>query len=192
MLRSKRLVYLSEDLIREAMEIARREGKSLGVFVEEAVKIALLAKKLGYELKEVADLLEVTKANRILGGTFVPLNVFNYFIKVASKGKSVRFNEKWYESGRLHGRYLKEKFEDPVRVFKAFLKASRWDLNDIDVINGQDSIKLRCFSTVLTDEGTKALLKYVEGAFHGMGYETIRSDHMRGMIILEFKKAQKY
>lgn len=191
MLRSKRLVYLSEDLIREAMEIARREGKSLGVFVEEAVKIALLAKKLGYELKEVADLLEVTKANRILGGTFVPLNVFNYFIKVASKGKSVRFNEKWYESGRLHGRYLKEKFEDPVRVFKAFLKASRWDLNDIDVINGQDSIKLRCFSTVLTDEGTKALLKYVEGAFHGMGYETIRSDHMRGMIILEFKKAQK-
>ena len=192
MLRSKRLVYLSEDLIREAMEIARREGKSLGVFVEEAVKIALLAKKLGYELKEVADLLEVTKANRILGGTFVPLNVFNYFIKVASRGKSVRFNEKWYESGRLHGRYLKEKFEDPVRVFKAFLKASRWDLNDIDVINGQDSIKLRCFSTVLTDEGTKALLKYVEGAFHGMGYETIRSDHMRGMIILEFKKAQKY
>jgi len=191
MLRSKRLVYLSEDLIREAMEIARREGKSLGVFVEEAVKIALLAKKLGYELKEVADLLEVTKANRILGGTFVPLNVFNYFIKVASKGKSVRFNEKWYESGRLHGRYLKEKFEEPVRVFKAFLKASRWDLNDIDVINGQDSIKLRCFSTVLTDEGTKALMKYVEGAFHGMGYETIRSDHMRGMIILEFKKAQK-
>jgi len=192
MLRSKRLVYLSEDLIREAMEIARREGKSLGVFVEEAVKIALLAKKLGYELKEVADLLEVTRANRILGGTFVPLNVFNYFIKVASKGKSVRFNEKWYESGRLHGRYLKEKFEDPVRVFKEFLKASRWDLNDIDVINGQDSIKLRCFSTVLTDEGTKALLKYVEGAFHGMGYETKRSDHMRGMIILEFKKAQKY
>jgi len=191
-MKSKRLVYVSEDLIREAMEIAWREGKSLGVFVEEAVKIALLAKKLGYELKEVADLLEVTKANRILGGTFVPLNVFNYFIKVASRGKSVRFNEKWYESGRLHGRYLKEKFEDPVRVFKEFLKASRWDLNEIDVINGQDSIKLRCFSTVLTDEGTKALLKYVEGAFHGMGYETIRSDHMRGMIILEFKKAQKY
>jgi len=191
-MKSKRLVYLSEDLIREAMEIAWREGKSLGVFVEEAVKIALLAKKLGYELKEVADLLEVTKANRILGGTFVPLNVFNYFIKVASRGRSVRFNEKWYESGRLHGRYLKEKFEDPVRVFKEFLKASRWDLNDIDVINGQSSIKLRCFSTVLTDEGTKALLKYVEGAFHGMGYETIRSDHMRGMIILEFKKAQKY
>ena len=191
-MKSKRLVYLSEDLIREAMEIAWREGKSLGVFVEEAVKVALLAKKLGYELKEVADLLEVTKANRILGGTFVPLNVFNYFIKVASRGKSVRFNEKWYESGRLHGRYLKEKFEDPVRVFKEFLKASRWDLNDIDVINGQDSIKLRCFSTVLTDEGTRALLKYVEGAFHGMGYETLRSDHMRGMIILEFKKAQKY
>jgi len=191
-MKSKRLVYLSEDLIREAMEIAWREGKSLGVFVEEAVKIALLAKKLGYELKEVADLLEVTRANRILGGTFVPLNVFNYFIKVASRGKSVRFNEKWYESGRLHGRYLKEKFEDPVMVFKEFLKASRWDLNEIDVINGQDSIKLRCFSTVLTDEGTKALLKYVEGAFHGMGYETKRSDHMRGMIILEFKKAQKY
>ncbi len=190
MSKSKRLVYVSEDLIKEAMEIARREGKPLGVFVEESIELALLAKKLGYELKEAADLLEVTRANRILGGAFVPLSVFNYLIKAISKGKSRSFNERWYESGRLHGKYLKEKFEDPIRIFKEFLKASRWDLNEIEVINGESSVKLRCFSTVLTDVGTEALLKYVEGAFHSMGYKTIRSDYMKGMIILEFKKQE--
>ena len=187
MSKSRRLVYVSEDLIREAMEVARSEGKSLGVFVEESIELALLAKKLGYGLKEAADLLAVTKANRVLGGTFVPLSVFNYLIKAASKGRGGSLKERWYESGRLHGKYLKEKFEDPVGAFKEFLEASRWDLNEIEVKNEGDSVKLRCFSTVLTDEGTEALLKYVEGAFHSMGYETTRSDYMKGMIILEFK-----
>ena len=187
MSKSKRLVYVSENLIKEAMEVARSEGKSLGVFVEESIELALLAKRLGYGLKEAADLLAVTKANRILGGTFVPLSVFNFFIKVASKGKSRSLKERWYESGKLHGKYLKEKFEDPVEAFKEFLEASRWDLNEVEVKNEGDLIKLRCFSTVLTNEGTETLLKYVEGAFHGMGYETTRSDYMKGMIILEFK-----
>ncbi|RJS85849.1 hypothetical protein CW706_00115 [Candidatus Bathyarchaeota archaeon] len=187
MSKSRRLVYVSENLIREAMEVARSEGKSLGVFVEESIELALLAKRLGYRLKEAADLLAVTKANRILGGTFVPLNVFNFFIKVASKDKSRSLKERWYESGKLHGKYLKEKFEDPVEAFKEFLEASRWDLNEVEVKNEGDLIKLRCFSSVLTNEGTEALLKYVEGAFHGMGYETTRSDHMKGMIILDFK-----
>ncbi|MCD6412466.1 hypothetical protein J7K91_02205, partial [bacterium] len=89
--------------------------------------------------------------------------------------------------GMLHGKYLKEKFEDPIRAFKTFLEAARWDLNEVEVQKDGDTIKFRCFSTILTEEGTDMLLKYVEGVFHGLGYKTIRNDHMKGMIILEFK-----
>jgi len=188
MSKSKRLVYVSEDLIRRSMKVARSEGKSLGVFVEESLELALSAKRLDYSLKEASELLEVVHANRTLGGAFVPLDVFNYLVKVAYRTKRGNLKERWYESGMLHGKYLKEKFEDPIEAFEAFLKAARWDLSEIEIKENEDSVRFRCFSTILTKEGTEALLKYVEGAFHSMGYETIRSDHMKGMIILEFKR----
>jgi len=187
MSKSKRLVYVSEDLIQEAMEVARSEGKSLGAFVEEALRLALSAKRIGYDTKEASELLEAMHANKILGGAFVPLDVFNRLVKAAYKAGRKRLKERWYESGMLHGKYLKERFEDPVEAFKVFLEAARWDLNEVEVRENGETVKFRCFSTVLTKEGTETLLKYIEGALHSMGYKTVRSDHIRGMIILEFK-----
>ena len=187
MSKSKRLVYVSEDLIREAMEVARSEGKSLGTFVEESLNLSLSAKKMGYGLKEASELLGVIRANRILGGVFVPLDVFNRIVRVAYKAGGKRFKERWYQSGMLHGKYLKERFENPIEAFKAFLEAARWDLSEVEVREEGDTVKIRCFSTVLTKEGTETLLRYVEGALHSMGYKTVKSDHLKGIIILEFK-----
>ena len=184
--KNKKLVYVSEDLINEAIEAARRDGKSLGAFVEESLKLALSARRTGYNLKEASDLLKVIRASRTLGGAYIPMDILNHLIKAAYKNKS-KIREKWYESGMLHGKYLKEKFEDPIWAFKTFLEAARWDLNDVEVQKDGDAIKFRCFSTILTEEGTEMLLKYVEGVFHGLGYKTIRNYHMKVMIILEFK-----
>ena len=188
MSKGKRLVYVSEDLLREVMEVARSEGKSLGVFVEESLRLALSAEGVGYSPKEAAELLEVTHANRILGGAFVPLDVFNHLVRVAYRSGRKKLKEIWYESGVLHGKYLKERFENPVEAFKAFLEAARWDLSEVEVKEEDDAVKLRCFSTILSKEGTEILLKYLEGALHSMGYEIIKSDYIRGMIILEFKR----
>jgi len=188
MSKSKKLVYVSEDLLREVMEVARSEGKSLGAFVEESLELALSAKEMGYSLKEASKLLGVIHANKILGGAFVPLDVFNHLVRAAYKAGRGKLKERWYESGMLHGKYLKERFENPIEAFKAFLEAARWDLSEVEVKEDGDSVKLRCFSTVLTKEGTETLLRYVEGALHSMGYKTIKSDHIKGMIILEFKR----
>jgi hypothetical protein len=94
---------------------------------------------------------------------------------------------KWYEGGTWHGKYLKEKFEDPVQALKNFLEVSRWDLSEVDVKKDNDKVKLRCVSTVLTAEGTELLTKFIEGAMHGIGYKTEKSDSVKGMISLEFK-----
>jgi len=188
MSKSKKLVYVSEDLLKEAMEVARSEGKSLGAFVEESIELALSAKETGYNLKEASKLLEVLHANKILGGTFVPLDVFNHLVKAAYRAGRGKLKERWYESGMLHGKYLKEKFENPIEAFKAFLEVVRWDLNEVELKEEGNSVRLRCFSTILTEEGTETLLRYVEGALHSMGYKTVKSDYIKGMIILEFKR----
>ena len=75
MSKSKKLVYVSEDLIRKAMELARSEGKSLGAFVEESLELTLSAREMGYSLEDASKLLGVMYANKILGGVFVPLEL---------------------------------------------------------------------------------------------------------------------
>jgi len=188
MSKSKKLVYVSEDLINEAMETARSEGKSLGVFVEDSLRLALSAKEMGYDTREASKVLEAVHANRILGGAFVPLDVFNHLIRVAYRSGSKRLKEKWYKSGVLHGKYLNDKFEDPIEAFKTFLETSRWDLGEVEVREDGETVRLRCFSTVLTKEGAETLLKYIEGAFNSMGYRTVKSEYLKGIIILEFRR----
>jgi len=94
---------------------------------------------------------------------------------------------KWYESGKWHGKYLKERFGDPVQAFKNFLEVSRWDLSEVEVRQEGNTVKLRCVSTVLTTEGTELLAKFIEGAMHSIGYQTEKSDCVKGMIVLEFR-----
>jgi len=185
MSKSKRLVYVSEDILEEIMEAARSEGKPVGDYVEEALKQALKARKLGYNPEKAMEILEAAHLRSVLGGAYIPLEVLNHLIEACKDME--RLKEKWFESGQWHGKYLKEKFKDPIQAFKALLEATRWDLTEVEAKNEGDKIKLRLVSTILSREGTELLHKYVEGAISSMGYKTVKSEHMKGLIILEIK-----
>ncbi len=183
----KRLVYVPEYLLEDVMSACRRKGESIGKFVEEVLRQAVKANHLGYSPERAVEILEVMQAQRILGGAFVPLEVLNYLTNKAYKDEREQLQAKWYESGKWHGKYLKEKFEDPTQAFKIFLEASRWDLNEVEIKKEGDTMKVRCVSTVLTAEATELLAKFIEGAMHSMGYQTEKTDYVKGMIVLEFK-----
>jgi len=188
MSKEKRLVYVPADLLESVMRVSRRRGESVSKFVEETLKQAVRVNHLGSSPEQAAEFLEVVQAQRILGGAFVPLDVLNYLTSKAYKGEKDELQAKWYESGKWHGKYLKEKFEDPVQVFKSFLEATRWDLSEVEVKQGENTVRWRCVSTVLTTEGTVLLAKFIEGAMHSMGYETEKSDYVKGMIVLGFRR----
>jgi len=185
--KGKRLVYVSEDLIDDIIKASRNKGESIGKFVDDAIRQALKMSEVGYDSKRLADFFLVMQAQRILGGAFVPLEVLTYLTSRAYGDAKEELQMKWYEGGTWHGKYLKEKFEDPVQAFKNFLEVSRWDLSEVDVKRDNDKVKLRCVSTVLTAEGTELLTKFIEGVMHGIGYKTEKSDSVKGMIALEFK-----
>ncbi len=84
--------------------------------------------------------------------------------------------------------YINEKFEDPVQALKKFLEATRWDLSEVEVKQDQNMVKFRCISTLLTGEATELLAKFIEGAMHSIGYQTDKSDTLKGMMLLDFKK----
>jgi len=183
----KRLVYVPEDLLADVTEASRKRGESLTMFVEETLKQAVTANHLGYSREQATETLQVMHAHKILGGTFVPLDVLNYLTTKAYETEKEELQTKWYESGKWNGKYVKEKFEDPIQALKSFLQATRWDLNEVEVKQNKSTVKLRCVSTTLTTEATELLSKFIEGAMHSLGYKTKKSDTLKGMIVLEFK-----
>jgi len=183
----KSLVYVSGDIIADVTEAARKRGESLSMFVEETLKHAVTANHLGYSHEQATEILQVMHAHKILGGAFVPLDVLNYLTTKAYETEKEELQTKWYESGKWHGKYIKEKFEDPVQALKSFLEATRWDLSEVEVKQNKNVVKLRCVSTVLTTEATELLSKFIEGAMHSLGYKTEKSDYIKGMIVFEFK-----
>lgn len=188
--KGKKLVYVPSDLLNEVSKVSDGKGESVGRFVEEALRQSVRASSTGYDLKDIADFFEVMQVQRNLGGTFVPFEILNYLTGKAFKDEKQEIQTRWYESGRWYGRYLKERFEDPLQAFKLFLEASRWDLNEVNIKHNAKTIKLRCISTVLTAEATNLLAKFIEGIVESLGFRNVQSDNMRGMILLEFEQEQ--
>jgi hypothetical protein len=186
--KGKKLVYVSEDLIEKASKVSRDEGVSLSKLVEGSLTEAIKVNELGYTSKQMADFFNVMQTHRVLGGLFVPSGVLDYMIENVCKNDASKLQNLWYESGLWNGKYLKEKFSNPVDAFTHFLELSRWDLNEVAVKENGSSVKVRCVSTVMSIEGTRLLSKYIEGVMNGMNFKTANSDSLKGMIILEFKK----
>ena len=186
--KDKRLVYIPGDIVEEVKEISRRRGESLSLFVSEVLRLALKADNLGYSPGQAAEFLDIMQAQRNLGGAFVPIDVLAYLNSKACGTETEQLQKKWYESGKWHGKYMNEKFKDPIQALKKFLEATRWDLSEVEVKQNQKCVKFRCISTLLTGKATDLLAKFIEGAMHSMDYQTDRSDAMKGMILLDFKK----
>jgi len=188
--KGKKLVYVPEDLLEEVAKASRDRGETISKFVEEALRQAVRVNKAGYDPQQLAEYFEVMHAQKVLGGAFVPLEVLNYLTNKAYKEEKEQLSAKWYESGKWHGKYLKERFEDPTQAFKAFLEASRWDLNEVQIKKEGETVKVRCVSTVLTQEATELLAKFIEGAMHSLRYRTEKTDCVKGMILIELKEVR--
>jgi len=184
--KDKRLVYIPGDLVAEIKDISRRRGESLSLYVSDILKLGLKANSLGYGPKQAAEFLEVMRSQRNLGGIFVPTDVLE-FLNTAACGTDIEdLKKKWYESGKWHGKYIVEKFKEPVQILRNFLEATRWDLSEVEVTTSENVVKFRCISTLLTGESTALLARFIEGAMHSMGYKTNKSDAIKGMILLDF------
>ena len=186
--KGKKLVYVSEDLLERAAKVSRDEGVSLGKLVECSLMQAVKVNKLGYRSEQTADFFDVLQSNRVLGGLFVPSGVLDFMIETCCKNDAEQLRALWFESGKWTGKYLVEKFTDPVDAFGHFLELSRWDLNEVDVKASGNSVKVRCVSTVMTLESTHLLSKFIEGVLSGMGYKVEHVNCLKGMIILASKK----
>jgi len=185
--KGKRLVYVPEDLIEDIIEASRREGEPLESFVEQALRLAVEFSRIGYGSKKMALLFEVLQTHRIMGASFIPQDILNYLTAKMYSVEREHVKAQWYESGRLYGKYLKEKFEKPLEALENLLRIGRWELSSVEMKREADNVKVRCISTQLTIEGAETLASFIEGAMNSLGYKTVNKECLKGIIILNFK-----
>jgi hypothetical protein len=184
--KGKRLVYVPEDIMEGLVKASRREGEHLDKFVEQALRVAVDFSRMGYGPKKLALLFEAIQTHRIMGASIIPLDVLNYLTAKAYSIESQQVQAQWYESGRLYGKYLKEKFENPLVALENLLKMGKWELSSVEVKSEPYTVKVRCISAQLTVEGAETLAKFIEGAMNSLGFKTKSIECLKGMAILEF------
>ena len=185
--KGKKLVYVSEDIINGITEISKKKGTSVTKYIEDMLKQAIRVDGLNFSTEEMGNILEVIQVQRVLGGTFMPLDVLNYVSDQCFEKARDEIRLKWFESGKIYGKYLKERFSSPLKTFQVLLKVMRWDLDEVEIAQNTNNIKIRCVSSSLNYEGTDLLAKFIDGATNGMGYGAEKIDCMKGMIIMELK-----
>jgi len=184
--KGKRLIPIPETLLRGLMEASSTEGKPLNRYVEEALQQAVRVFEAGQNLKGMIRYFEILQSQKASGAIFTPLIVFDFLTSKVYATDKEKLLDVWFESGKWYGKYLVEKFEDPVQALADLLRAARWDLNEVDVKELDGKVKFRCTSTALTKAGTELLLKFIEGALDGMECEAVKSEFMKGLVLVEF------
>jgi hypothetical protein len=184
--KGKRLIPIPEALLMGLMEASSKEGKPLNRYIEEALQQAIKVFETGQNLKGMVRYFEILQSQKASGAIFTPLTVFDFLTSKVYATDKEKLLDVWFESGKWYGKYLTEKFEDPVQALAELLQAARWDLNEVNVKEIDGKVKFRCASTALTKEGTELLLKFIEGALDGMKCETVKSEFMKGLVLVEF------
>ena len=184
--KGKRLIPIPETLLRGLMEASSKEGKPLNRYIEEALQQAVKVFEAGQNLKGMVRYFEILQSQKASGAIFTPLTVFDFLTSKVYATDKEKLLDVWFESGKWYGKYLTEKFEDPVQALADLLQAARWDLNEVNVKEIDGKVKFRCTSTALTKEGTELLLKFIEGALDGMECEAVKSEFMKGLVLVEF------
>ena len=184
--KGKRLIPVPESLLKGLLNASSKEGKPLNGYIEEALAQAVKVFELGQNLSGMVHYFELLQSQKASGAVFTPLTVYDFMTnKVYATDKEKLLNV-WFESGKWYGKYISEKFSNPVQALADLLEIARWDLNEVDVKKINNKINLRCTSTSLTKEGSELLLKFISGALEGMNCKILKNEYMKGLILVEF------
>jgi len=186
--KGRKLVYVSEDVLNELIQQASKMGVAPQALMDHALKTFIKMVKAGVDPAELETYVDVARTQRASGMTLVPVDVIRF---LEGKADPRQLESKWQENGAWYGKYIKGKVANPVKFLGELLKATRWDLDEVEVEDQGENVKFKCVSTAISTEGTACLRSFIEGAMHSLGYAKESQEEMKGIIILKFKKLQK-
>ncbi|MGC9182097.1 hypothetical protein [Thermogladius sp.] len=181
----KKLIYVSEDVLERLARLAYARGESLAKLLDRVLRQVVEAFDMGYNMEELINLLKVVEVEKKLGAVFVPHEVVETLLEKTGGTDDVR--RVFYEAGRAYGLYIRNRYRGSLDIVRSFLEKTRWDLNEVSVVEQGDSYKLMCVSTVMGEVETNMTASFIEGLLAGLGYSILREEVSKGIIVVEFK-----
>ena len=187
--KNTKLVVLPTELVQKLRALAIRRGVSVSSFASEALGQALKAASLGVSIQEAVDLFHLMQVQKGAGSVQVSRESLDRLLGMlyADSGDELRAN--WYEAGRWYGWYLRVKLKEAD--FLSFLEKVllvSWNLDEAEVREDSDGVKVRYTSFMMTAERTELLISYIAGVLHSLGYEEEGGQHLKGMALLKYRK----
>jgi hypothetical protein len=179
---ARKLVAAEEELVSKLMTFASHEGKTFYSFINGIFEDVIKIYEQKLTLDEIAEFYELMKTQRASGDILIPLDSLMYLVEQLPANEQERIEEQWYAWGQWYGAYLSSKFY----TFERLLSLSRGELSEVEIIQG-GTVKVRCVASHVPLQYTRLLQSYLEGVIHSFGYETIKREYLKGLIILEFK-----
>lgn len=191
--RGRKLILVRDDLLEGVRKITAREGKTVFSFTNEVFEQVLRVYDMDVSLSDVVEFYRLMQIERETGALIVPLSVLEYMTSVLFKGKRKELLEEWRRSGLWYGKYLCMRFPDEelLGLFERLMRFSLWNVTEFSVLRKEDGVKIRCMSPHFSSEHTEAFSKFLEGVLDALGYESVKNECLRGMILLEFRKKKK-
>lgn len=188
--KEKKLMAVEGDLAHKIIEIANRKGMTVYNFTNEILQQAIKAEGMNRSLEDVVERFRLLQIQRDSGAVYATADVLLYMVKELYKQKKEELLQKWYESGRWHGKYFKIKFNDeqPLDMVEKFLRSCSPDSCEIRMFRDGDKLLLNRVSPNDSMEYTELFSKFSEGIMHSFGYETKMNDVSKGLIALQFEK----
>ena len=184
---ARKLVAAEEELVSKLMTFASHEGKTFYSFINGIFEDVIKIYEQKLTLDEVSEFYELMKTQRASGDILIPMDSLIYLVEQLPVKERESIEEQWYAWGHWYGAYLSSKFpEDTLDAFERLISLSRGELSEVEIVQGS-TVKVRCVASHVPLQYTKLLQSYLEGVIHSFGYETIKREHLKGLIILEFK-----
>jgi len=185
----KKFIAVRGDLLRKAIEISNRRGKSFYGFVNEVFEQAIRAEEMDSTLTEIVEKYRFIETLRKAGAVMVTLDLLNYCLDQLLETRSKDLLERWYESGVWYGKYLSAKFENPLEALSKTLNMYFWEISEIRFSSNSDgTATIKIIAPNQSHEHTELLAKFVEGVVNSLNYKISKREFWKGIIILELVK----
>lgn len=190
--KDKKLILVRNDLLQEVTKITAKEGKTVFAFTNEIFEQALKAHQMQTSLPEVLESYTLFQLEKNIGSVIITSDLLNYMTNKLYKTDKEELLKKWYDTGLWYGKYLSVKFpeENWLQIFEKLIKTCSWNVTDFAIADEGENIKIRCISPNFTSQNTEVFQKFLEGALHSSDYKKLKNEHLKGMILLEFKKPE--
>ncbi len=181
----RKLLAARLDLADKISELALRKG-TLYDYVNDILEQTIKIESMGLSLREIYDEMSIFKSAKDVGFALLPEALIMGLADKAYKGDRESSLEKlFFENGQWYGKYYGD-----VARFGEMMKKYLWSTSEFDVKKNGKVRVLTCLGSSFSEEYSKLLVFFFEGAMESLGFKSTSRDIAKGIIRISFQSKE--